>query len=886
MRAYCEYLENPVGIDVKRPRFSWIVDEDATSQCSYRIIVKHSLSNRLCWDSGVVESDETANIEYAGEKLETAARYEYSVDVLCSSGKTFHIEDHTFTMGILDDPVWPARWIGGPGMEIQAFWFRTSVEIKKTIRAAYFYVVSPNYYVLYVNGKKADDSVLQNANTDSRKTMLYATYPITELLKSGENVIGVELGNGWRALDLGRNGVGWGEHLFSTRMYLEYACGDSEWIDCDPDKWKYAKKGPVIANSIYQGEFYDATKELTGWNEPGFDETASDAEWFEAVEFEPEEGEVRAQYLEPIRVVRLIKPTKIHRIADGSYTFDMGQNFAGWARLKITGKAGTKITLVYSELEFEDHIVNQISLRNMRCTDTYILKGEKNEIYEPRFTFHGFRYVQVFGLTEKPDDDTLTGCVVRSDVRRIGSFSCDNPMINKLQSNICWTEESNLHSIPTDCPQRDERLGWINDMTVRNECALYSFRLPALYTKWLRDIRDTQGPRSGAIADTAPFRVFGCRPADPVGASLLLIPWNLYRHYCDVRILEENYGAIRKYLDYLRRNSTGYIIRWGHMGDWAAPIGDNDVSSIGGGAVSMVTPTRLVATAFFYYNCILAEKIASVLGKNDDAVYYAELALKIREAFIARYYNSEKKYVHSNSQGCNTIALYFGLIPEEDRKEVLENLVYDIQVTNENHLTTGNMCSRYMIEVLLTNGYEDVAYDLLTQTTYPSWGFEIEKGATTIWERWEQVVSEGVLSMMSSYNHPMYGAVGVCFYKYLAGIDTTECGPGFKEITIHPYIPMKMKHAEACVDTIRGIVKNSWYRNGDRFEMETEIPFNSRAKLYIPKMNADEKCCTVSINGKVIWRNCEANGNNIEQTDEYIICTVNAGTYYVISTVE
>lgn len=881
MQVYCEYLVNPVGIDVKKPRFSWIVDEDVSMQRSYRIVVSKSDDRSIVWDSGIVESNQTLNVSYQGAELETAQTYSYKVTVHCESGAEIQSDDCTFTMGIMEEPVWRAPWLGGPWMEVPAFWFRTSFEIGKKVKSAYIYVISPNYYVLTVNGGRCSDAVLQNANTDSKKTLLYATYDATERLLAGENAIGIELGNGWKALDLGVTDVGLGEHLFSLQMRIAYEDGTCEWINSDPDNWMYTKRGPIHANSIYHGEYYDTRDEISGWDCPGFVPEKSGAEWFDAVEFEPEEGVVKAQYLEPIRVVKQLKPIAIHEIGDGSYTFDMGQNFAGWAKLRVSGERGTEIKLVYSELEYEDRTVNQITLRHMRATDTYILRGDESEEYEPRFTFHGFRYVQVFGLPQKPDENTLTGCVVRSDVERIGHFECDNALLNQFQSNICWTEESNLHSIPTDCPQRDERLGWINDMTVRNECALYNYRLAALYTKWLGDIRDTQGSKTGAITDTAPFRVFGCRPADPVGASLVLLPWNMYLHYQDTRILEENYEAIRRFLGYLERNTTNYIIRWATMGDWAAPIEDNDVNSIGGGAVSLVTPPRLMATAFFYYDCTLMVKISKVLGKEAEAVYYQQLSEKIKAAFIETYYNREKKCVASNSQGCNTIALYFGLIPEEDRGAVLKNLVEDIVVTHNTHLTTGNMCSRYIIEVLLTNGYEEVAYDLLTQTSYPSWGYMIEKGATTVWERWEQIVSECSLSIMASYNHPMYGAVGVCFYKYFAGIDVVEAAPGFQKIQIRPIVPEKLHHVKASVYTMRGMVKNEWTVSDGSFHMESEIPFNTGGEIYIPKGNKDVKDIQIMINGNKVYGNGCAQASDLREENNYFVFSAVAGKYEI-----
>lgn len=886
MRAFCEYLTNPIGIDIANPRFSWSVNKLGGKQAAYRICVNRddsSMSNAEClvWDSGFVHSRDMLNVPYAGEALVSAERYFYRITSVDEDGSAAVSEIASFTTGILEEDGWKSEYLGGPWMEVPAFLFRTSVSIGKPLKAAYLYVLSGNYNVVSVNGRRCSDAVLQNANTEMTKTALYATYPIENLLHEGENVIGISLGNGWKALNLGITGVGLGEHSFSCQMILRYTDGTSEWIYGKSDDWFYTKDGPVSLNSVYQGEQYDATKDRKGWDMPGYDLDAAEETWYQAVEFEPDGGEIRAQVLEPIRVVKEIKPVTVHAMPDGSYVFDMGQNFAGWARLRVRGERGSRVRLVYSELIHEDSTLNQISLRDMRATDEYILSGRGIEEYQPSFTFHGFRYVQVFGLTEAPGEETIVGCVVRSDVTQISSYSCDNSLLNQLQRNICWTEESNLHSIPTDCPQRNERLGWINDMTVRSECALYNYHLPALYTKWLRDIRDTQGKVTGAISDTAPFRMYGCRPSDPVGAALFIVPWNLYLHYGDKRILEECYDSAKRLLAYIKRNSTDSIVRWATMGDWAAPIFDNDISSIGGGAVSAVTPPRLVGTAFFCYENSLMAKMAAALGNGEDEAYYLAEAEKIKAAFLREYYHPDKKQVYSNSQGCNTIALYMDIIPQADRAAVMENIVADI-TAHDTHITTGNMCSRYIIELLLTNGYKDLALKLLTQTTYPSWGYMIENGATTIWERWEKIEEEGPQSIMASYNHPMYGAVGVCFYKYFAGIMPCENAPGFEKFTIKPIIPSELGESSARVETCRGLLSSHWHKEADGgLCMEITVPYNSAATVNVPIEDCDG--IAVTMNGVTLFDGTAATREEkakIQMTG-YFSLNVESGSYTI-----
>ena len=676
--------------------------------------------------------------------------------------------------------------------------------------------------------------------------------------------------------------MGWGESIFSFQMLLRYQNGTSEWVCSNLDGWMYSNDGPLLYNSIYNGETYDARKEIPGWDKVGYLENADADSWMPVTEHEPPGGKMRAQFLEPIRVVKTVESVAIHPIGDGSYGIDFGQNFAGWVRLKFSGTTGTKIIMKFAELENADHSINPVSIRKAKATDTYIAKGEGEEVYEPIFTYHGFRYVQVFGLEKPPTKDMFTGCIVRSDVDVIGSFECDNGLLNKLYSNIMWTEGSNLHGLPTDCPQRDERLGWLNDMTVRNECALYNYRLPQLYRKWLGNIRDTQGENTGAVTDTAPFRRYGLRPADPVSVSFLLLPWNTYLHYGDVRILEENYEANKRWVQYLKTNSDNYIVRYTQMGDWAAPIGGTDLSSYGAGAISMITPRILIGTAYFQYHCRILAKIAAVLGKEDDAAFYDKEADCIREALMKKYFNPTTKQFAKNSQASNTLPLYLGMVNEADQEQVLNNIVEDI-AQNDKHLTTGNLCTRYVIEVLFLHGMEDLAYDLLTQTSYPSWGYMIENNATTIWERWEYV-TEGPLCGMASHNHPMNGAVGVCFHKYLAGIQVDESSPAFKNIIIKPIIPSQMSYVAATLNTMRGQIKSSWKKEKGNFTQEVTIPFNCTGQVFVPLLNSDSNQIILTVGGEIVFKNnafttTAYSGEVIN--DKYLLINVPSGVHNI-----
>lgn len=852
LRVLCEYLSDPVGLDTPSPCFSWIYDcpVPGLSQTRYRI--RAADGDAPVWDTGWVASSGTANIPYAGSPLVSGRLYSYTVELTASDGREAKSPVHTFTTGLMGaDAEWKAMWIGGPSVERHAFWYRRDLHLDRTPERAVAFVASPNYHILSVNGGKIGDAVLNNAWTDCAKTILYATYDLTGILARGDNALGIASGNGWHNLRMSEDCVGAGENIFSMQILLMHADGSREWILTGLEEWRYTTDGPVTYNGIYNGETYDARKEMPGWDSPGYIEPES-LRWADPVEHEPPGGLFRAQTLEPIKVVGHIRPVAIHDVGDGSYSVDFGQNFAGWVRLTIRGEAGTAITMKFAEIAHDDHSVNQANLRLARATDTYILKGGGEEVYEPSFTYHGFRHMQVFGLSGKPEPDMFIGCVVRSAVERIGGFECDSPLLNRLYKNIVWTEAGNLHGLPTDCPQRDERLGWLNDMTVRNECALYNFRLPQLYAKWMRDIRDAQGAATGAITDTAPFLRYGQRPADPVSASFLLIPWNLYLHYGDKRIIEENYGAMAKWVGYLLRNSVGHVVKYSQMGDWAGPIAGADPKSIGAGAVSGITPTRLIGSCFLHYDCLLMALMADALGRDADAAFYRDGAENVRQGVLKAYFNGAEKYFATGSQGSNTLPLYLGIEEKDDREAVLRNLVDDIVEKHNTSLTTGNLCTRYIIEVLLENGFEDLAHSLLTRTEYPGWGYMIENGATTIWERWEHVTG-GSLIYMASHNHPMNGAVGVAFHKHLAGIRPDAARPGFANIVIRPIAPAKMRHAEATLASIRGTIRSAWRVEDDgAFVLEADIPFNCAADVHVPLRGVPADRARLTLGGQPV----------------------------------
>jgi len=882
----CEYAVNPIGIDVRNPRFSWRMEsrKRLQAQRAYQILVASSpelLKENAgdLWDSGRVDSDKSINIPYQGKELSSKQSCYWKVRIWDQDDQVSeYSETAYFEMGLLNQDEWTGVWIGPADFSpASAPMFRREIEIRKPVCRARVYIAGLGYYELRINGQKVGDSVLDPGWTDYKKRVLTAAYDVTGFLKQGNNVLGVILGKGW-----------YGDYALNLRMDMAFDDGTECSIVTDRNSgWMVNTQGPIVENSIYNGETYDARREKEGWDRPEYKNICTKEEWNEwrkPMELEGPGGVLKAQMPEPIKVVREMVPIGMSNPRPGIVVYDLGQNIAGWVRLKVEGPRGTKVVLKFAEYLNGDGTVSQENLRSAQATDTYILKGSGPEIYEPRFTYHGFRYIQMEGFPGKPELTSVIGCVVRTSAALKGSFRCSNPLINKIQECVLWTEADNLHSIPTDCPQRDERMGWLNDMTVRAEEALFNFDLARLYTKWIQDIADAQGEKSGAITDTAPFSRFGKRPADPVCSSYLIVPWLVYLHYDDSRILQEHYEGFKRWTEYLRRQSDDYIVSYSYCGDWASPINQAVLGSIGAGAVSAHTPGELISTGYFYLNAVLLSKMAAILGKEEDAERYQRLAENIKEAFNRSFLNRETCQYAKGSQASNAFALYLGLVPEEYREGVLKNLVRDIVEINQYHLTTGNLCSRYLMDVLVENGYPDVAYALAVQTTYPSWGYMIEKGATTIWERWEHVTA-GEYCSMASHNHPMYGSISAWFYKYLGGFFLDEKGAGFKKMVIKPHIIGDLDFVECSVNTLRGPAAVNWRRTEGGIELDVTVPWNSTAVVYVPKVNTSTGEAVILESDRMIWKAHRyiSGGEGMieaEEEQEFVKLLVGSGEYH------
>lgn len=837
MDLFCENTREPLGVDRKLPRFSWRVNTGERNQYqgAYQILVSTDEKDfeHTIWNSGKVPCASPVNIVYGGSPLESNRDYFWKVKIWDDSGQSKNFSPVArFSTGLLNPGDWKASWIGiseyKPG---SAPMFRREFNLQGRVKRARAFICALGYYELTINGKKVGDHHLDPGWTDYRKRVLYVTHDVEGYLNSGPNCIGVMLGRGHYYPEKSDNPSMALQMIF--QMEIEFEKGDPMVVASDINNgWKASCDGPYMANSVFNGEIYDGRREKPGWDMAGYDRVR-DGTWKRVLLMEPPSGKLVCQALEPIKVMGELKAVEVKNPRENVTVYDLGQNISGWVRLTMRGPRGSRVKISHSELLYPNGLINRENLRSARCEDIYILKGQGTEIYEPRFTYHGFRYVQLEDYHETLKVEELTGMHVRSSVAKSGSFHCSNGLINKIQSNIVWTEADNLHGIPTDCPQRDERMGWLNDATVRAEAAIYNFNMNRFYEKWINDIGDTQGKVTGAITDTAPFFKYGRMPADPVSSSFLIIPWLCYLHYGNRGIIEDHYENMKKWVLYLSKHTEDHIVYYSYYGDWASPATQAVEGSMGQGALSAKTPGSLMSTGYYYLNTVILSQMAEVLGKDHDQREFILLSHRIRDAFNREFFQAETCNYASGNQASNTFPLYLGIVQENHVNDVLENLVNDVVNIHGEHLTTGNLCTKYLMEVLSELGRADVSYILATQRTYPGWGYMVDKGATTIWERWEHIET-GEKCGMASHNHPMYGSVSTWFYKYLAGIGIEKPQSGRTKLKVKPHPVGDLTFAEATVEVYNGKVFCRWERMGDGIMLDVEIPWNSSAVIMVP----------------------------------------------------
>lgn len=846
----CESLTNPLGLDVARPRFSWQLVEAKNQrnvrQTAYELRVAPSpaevaAGRSLVWTSGKVLSDSSVYVTYAGPALQKGSRYYWQVRVWDQTGKPSAWSAPAYWQtGLLSPANWTASWIG-PGAAEDTVRrpsprLRREFGVAKKIVRATAYVTAHGLYEAHINGRRVGDAYLTPGWTSYAKRLAYQTYDVTDLLKPGTNAIAVTLASGWYR---GLIGYKRDHNLFGSdvallfQLDLTFSDGTRESVVSD-GSWQSSSAGPIRRAELQRGETYDARQEQAGWTEAGF----SAAGWTPVTTHDYAKNVLFASFSEPVRKHETFKPVKVTTSPEGETILDFGQNLVGWVQVRATGKAGDKITLSHSEVLDKKGNFYLKNLRDATAEDTYYLRGSgQAEAFEPHFTFHGFRYVRVdaFPGAIRPED--FTAVALYSDMPATGSFSCSNPLVNQLQSNIQWSQRGNFVDIPSDCPQRDERLGWTGDAQVFSRTAAFNRTTNAFFAKWLGDVAADQGP-DGAVPFVVPAVAFASGPV-PTGAAgwsdaATVIPWDMYTVYADRRLLARQYPSMKAWVKYMEDKSKNDLWNTGwQFGDWLAYDLDDDNAGM-----SAVTNRYLVAQCFWAHSTQIMLDAATVLGKPDDVAYYTALLARVKVAFL-REYVSPGGALMSNTQTAYVLALNFDMLPKVLRAQAAERLAQNV-AQYDNHLTTGFLGTPYLCHVLSRFGHTDVAYKLLLQPTYPSWLYPVKMGATTIWERWNSMRPDSTFAppSMTSFNHYAYGAIGSWLYQNVAGLNVAA--PGYHKLVVRPQPGGGFTQATARLLTSYGPSEVRWQISGTAFALDVTVPPNAAATIYVPATNPDQ----------------------------------------------
>lgn len=851
LKLKCEYLNDPLGIDAIKPRLSWILrpTQRGQKQTAYQILVSNSKEKLRqgtgnLWDSEKVNSGETVHIVYDGKKLKSGMRCFWKVRVWDVNNEPSVWSEVAFwEMALLNKNDWAGKWLHD-GKSIperdENFYeddpaplFRREFSASKEIKSGRLYITGLGYYEARINGQRIGDHVLDPGWTNYNKRILYSTYDITDHLDKGENCIGVMLGNGWyNPLPLRM----WGsrnlrEHLplgrpcFIAQLNIEYADGSSQSIFTDTD-WRM-QDGPIIRNDVYLGEIYDARKEIEGWDTPKLDDTR----WRQAQLAPEPSGQLQAQFLPAIKVTATLNPVTITEPKLNTYIFDFGQNFAGWIRMCLKGEAGTEVKLRYGELLHEDGSLNvmtsvcgQIKREGAggpgapeiaHQTDTYIARGADEELYTSRFTFHGFRYVEVTGYPGKPTTNSLEGLRLNTAVEEAGFFECSNDTLNQIQKITQWTFLSNIFSVQSDCPHR-EKFGYGGDLVATSDAFMLNFDMANFYVKAARDWHDAVLP-DGMLTDTAPYvGIQYCGVAWAMAHPLLL--HQLRQYYGNLRLLEEQYQTAKQWLELVMTQYPDHIVQNGlsdHEGLEPMP------------APQMVTP-------LYCQSARLLSSLADISDLKADSERYATLAQDIRDAYIQNFLKPGTGKFEPETQASQAFALYLDLVPPEEKEAAVDYLLSNIANKHNGHISTGIIGTKFLLHVLSELGFSQVAYDIVTQTSFPGWGFMLENGASTLWEHWD--FSDNTFS----HNHPMFGSVSEWFYRWLSGIQPHPEAVGFDRIIIKPQVVDGLDWVKAYYDSIRGRIISEWRYEDGHFELDVTIPANTSATVFIPAKNASD----------------------------------------------
>jgi alpha-L-rhamnosidase len=891
-RLRCEYLANPQVVDVLNPRLSWVniaTDGDRGQlQTAWEIRVAGTKEKLIkgqsdLWNSNKVVSGQSTNIRYNGKPLSSRQDCWWQVRTWDKNGIVSEWSEPAFwSMGLLNPGEWKALWIGAPWQGEEALpkpsrgdqtdaktkqelpppapLLRKSFNISKEVASARAYVTGLGYFELYLNGKKVSEDVLVPNFTEYGKRpglennyislpdnfreyrVMYLSYDIKDLLKKGENALGAILGNGFYNAPINWT-QSYGSPRFLSQIYITYTDGTEDIIISDRS-WK-ASKSPVVMDLVYGGEHYDARLEQPGWCSPGFDDSA----WEMVALRRAPEGKMKAHMSPTDRVMEKLTPKKIESLGEGKYRVDFGQEISGWLHLQnISGEAGQKINIKYiCESPVGDN--------------SYILKGGGPESYAARFTWFVFRVVEISGWPGDLKPDQLIAEAVYSNIETTGKFECSDTLFNKINQIWVRSQKDNMHGgIASDCPHR-ERAPYTGDGQVSCVTVMHNFDASAFYTKWIQDILGAQNPQTGYVPNGAPWQP-GCGGGVAWGAAINIMPWEFYLHYGDIDMLKNNYGGMKEYIRYMLTwtNKEGIMFsqapdtakpnEWLNLGDWAVP--------------DKLPPVNMVHTFYLWRCADFTSKTARVLGYNDEAEKYADLALKTKKAFQNKFYDKEKGTY--GRFGGNIFALKMG-VPPDQLPKVITALKSDI-AANGGHLDTGIFGTQFFFEVLAENGMQDLAFEAMNKKTKPSFGWWIEQGATTTWEQWNG---------SDSRNHPMFGGAITWFYRKLAGMNTDRLFPGYQNIIVKPQPAGDVTSASYSNETPKGVATVSWEKNADRFKLDIKVPVGSTATVYVPSLNVKN----VTESGKEI--NVKQGVNFQKMEDGYAIFAIGSGDYSFVS---
>jgi alpha-L-rhamnosidase len=827
----CEYLTNPIGIDAPNPRLSWQLEDHRTAakQTAYQLSIgtdsiEVSKGNGNQWQTGQL-NDAAQLVVFRGKPLQPFTRYYWTVQVWDKDGQaSARSAVASFETGMMNSGNWKGAWISDSRdiKEKAAPYFRKGFTIHGKITSARVYIAAAGLYELYVNGKKTGDHRLDPMYTRFDRRILYVTHDVTTQLQSGNNAIGVLLGNGWynhqsTAVWYFHEAPWRGRPAFCLDLRIVYEDGAIETISSGKD-WKTALS-PVVFNSIYTGEHYDARLEQAGWNEAGFD----DSKWKQPIYRSAPTGNIVAQAMCPIRAVETIPAKTVNKISDTVYVFDLGRNIAGVSAIKLRGKAGTVVRLTHAERLYPNGRTDQSNInvhyrptddKDPFQTDIFILKGSGEESFMPRFNYKGFRYVEVTGSQPlELTKESLTGYFMHSDVPPAGSLSSSNRTLNKIWQATNNSYLSNLFGYPTDCPQR-EKNGWTGDAHIASETGLYNFDGITVYEKWMADHRDEQ-QANGVLPAIIPTGGWGYEWANGPDwtSTIAIIPWNIYLFYGDTSLLSACYDNIKRYVDHIDALSPTGLTSWG-LGDWVP--------------VKSKSPVELTSSAYYFVDATILSKAAVLLGKPDDHEKYKALAEKIKQAFNDKYLHPQTGIYGSGLQTELSVPLQWGLVPDTLKAAVAARLAQRVQA-DSNHIDVGLLGTKAILNALSENGYADLAYKVAAQETFPSWGWWIVNGATTLYENWPVDAKSDI-----SLNHIMFGEIGAWMYKALGGIKPDPEQPGFKNILLEPHFVTGLDHFEAMHQSPYGAIVSSWKRTGKKLVYTVTIPPNAGATLHLP----------------------------------------------------